>query len=134
MEALQVVQGKPAIRSVNMATSATKSISKASSTARKQLEVLEDDVHEGLDLQLAHLNREIAKISQAVADFSLDAYDTTLDAVDDLRHQAARAGRQIGKQANAAGHTIRDNPVPTIAVLGVIALLSAMVWQSHEHR
>jgi hypothetical protein len=115
-----------------MVMSATKAVNQTHNLAKRHVDELEDDVHTALDKRIASLRHELASISEAVHNFSIDTYDGALDMVDDVRHQAARAGRQIGRQANAAGHVIKDNPVPITVVLAVIALLSAVVLQRRD--
>jgi uncharacterized protein YoxC len=113
-----------------MAASATKAATQTRSLAKKQAE-LEDDVHGALHDRIARLRHELASLTEAVQDFSLNTYDGALDVVDGVRHQAARAGRQVGRQANAAGHVVKENPVPFV-FLAVIALFSAIVLQRHD--
>jgi len=118
-----------------MANSATKTIKQAQDVAKAEVEELDEEFHNAFDERLAALRGEIASLAETVHDFTLDAYDGALDVVDDVRHQAARAGRQIGKSVNATGHVIKENPVPTIAVLGTIALLAALAFQRNDsHR
>jgi hypothetical protein len=115
-----------------MVTSATKAASQARNVAKGHVEALDDDVHAAFDKRIASLRHELASISEALHDFSIGTYDGALEVVEGARHQAARAGRQIGRRANAAGHVIKENPVPTIVVLAVIALLSAIVIQRRD--
>lgn len=116
-----------------MANATSNTINRTRAIAKREVEVLSDDLHSAFDKRLADLRHEIASLTESMQDFGLDAYDGALDVLDDVRHQAGRATRQVGRQANAAGAAIRENPVPTIAILGVIALLTAMVVNRHEH-
>lgn len=116
-----------------MANQATKTIKQAQDVATKEIEELDEDFHNAFDERLAALRSEIATIAETVHDFTLDTYDGALDLVEDARHQAARAGRQIGRSASAAGHVVKENPVPTIALLGTIALLAALAFQRSDY-
>jgi hypothetical protein len=113
-------------------SSTTKAVSPTRDLAKRHVDELEEDVHTALDKRIARLRHELASITEAVHSFSIDTYDGALDMVDDARHQAARAGRHIGRQANAAGHVIKDNPVPITVVLAAIALLTAVVLQRRD--
>ena len=107
-----------------MATAARRTI--------KRLEGTSEDISENIGAQIATLRREIASISAAVEDYSghsvSDIRHGAVELVDQVRHQGAVAARQIGKQANVAGHVVRENPVPVIVALGTIALISALIF------
>lgn len=91
----------------------------------------EDITHALLD-QIADLRRELAEISDAVNGYGNHAFsDVQHNAValaKEVRQQGAVALRQVNKQAHVAGKAVQDNPVPVIAVLGTIALLSALLF------
>lgn len=107
-----------------MATNAKRTI--------KRIEDAGEDVAENLGAQLAALRREIATISSAVEEYGgpavHDMRHNAVELVDQVRHQGAAAARQIGKQANVAGHAVRENPIPVIVALGAIALISAVIF------
>lgn len=91
----------------------------------------EDMTHALLD-QIADLRRELAEISDAVNGYGSHAFgDVQHNAValaQEVRHQGGLALRQANKQAHVAGKAVQDNPLPVIAVLGTIALLSALLF------
>lgn len=91
-----------------------------------------EDITEALLDQIAVLRKELAEISDAVNDYSGNAlHDVQHNAValaKEVRHQGAIALRQANKQAHVATKAVQENPVPVIAVLGGIALLSALLF------
>lgn len=107
-----------------MATSARRTI--------KRIENGSEEVAENIGAQIAAMRKEIASIAAAVEDYSGvsvgDMRHNAVELVDQVRHQGAVAAKQIGKQANAAGQVVRENPVPVIVVLGTIALISALIF------
>ncbi|HEY8576898.1 MAG TPA: hypothetical protein VIL88_11230 [Devosia sp.] len=90
-----------------------------------------EDAVDALMDQLAALRKEIAEISEAVNDYSGhtlgDVQHTARALAKEVRQQGAVALRQANRQAHLAGKAIQENPVPVIAILGGIALLSALL-------
>lgn len=91
-----------------------------------------EDITEALLDQIAVLRKEIAEITDAVNDYSGNALsDVQHNAValaKEVRHQGSIALRQANKQAHVASKAVQENPIPVIAVLGTIALLSALLF------
>ena len=63
------------------------------------------------------------------------------EAADDARHLASGAGRTGRAMARRAGHqvasaaeSVRDNPIPTVIGLGLIALVTGLLVSRHESR
>lgn len=91
-----------------------------------------EDITEALMDQIAVLRKELAEITDAVNDYSGNAFhDVQQNAVaiaKEVRHQGTIALRQANKQAQVASKAVQENPIPVIAVLGTIALLSALLF------
>jgi hypothetical protein len=103
--------------------------------AKRTLKTIEhagEDVSDALFEQIEGLRKEIADISSAVSKYSGHALDDVQHGAaalaKDVRHQGAVVARQVSRQASAAGKAVQDNPVPVIVALGVVALLSALIF------
>jgi 2-keto-4-pentenoate hydratase len=107
----------------------------ASATKRtvKALEQVGENAPDALFEQLASLRKEVAAISDAVSNYSGHALgDMQRNAVAlarDVRQQGAVVGREVNRQAHAAGKVVQENPVPALVVLGTIALLSTLLFR-----
>ena len=91
-----------------------------------------EDITDALLDQIASLRKELAEITSQVNDYGGHALsDVQYNAValaKEVRHQGSIALREANKQAHVAGKAVQENPIPVIAVLGTIALLSALLF------
>ncbi|MHA6692605.1 hypothetical protein [Devosia sp. A449] len=106
--------------------------------AKRTLKTVEDaseNMSDALHDQVANLRKEIAAISSAVSEYSGGALDdvqhNAVAIAKEVRHQGAVVAKQVGRQANAAGKAVQENPVPALVALGVIALLSTLIFTRH---
>ena len=108
-----------------MATSAKRAL--------KSVEAASDSVTDALTDQIAALRRDIASISEAVAEYGgqslSDLQHNAVALAKEVRQGSALVARQVNRQAGVAGKAIQENPVPTLVVLGTIALLSALIFR-----
>lgn len=92
-----------------------------------------EDVVDTLTASLNALRSEIASISEAVNDYSghrfNDLQHGATALVKEVQHQLPVVARQVSRQATAATRAVRNDPLPTIVVLGTIALVSALVFR-----
>ncbi|WEK06078.1 MAG: hypothetical protein P0Y65_07440 [Candidatus Devosia phytovorans] len=108
----------------------------ASTIGKRTLRALEKD---GSDLQDALLDRisdlrsELADLSKAVNNYGGNTFDdiqhNALAIAKEVRHQGSVALREANKQAHVATKAVQENPIPALAVLGTIALLSALLFR-----
>lgn len=103
-------------------------------TAKRTLKAARKDgaeITETLLDQIAILRKEIAEISDAVNDYSghtiHDVQRSAAALAQEVRQHGAVALREANKHAHIATRVVRDNPVPAIAIVGTIALLSALL-------
>ncbi|HEY4200142.1 MAG TPA: hypothetical protein VGM83_06240 [Devosiaceae bacterium] len=101
-----------------MATAITRAVKRAEGPA--------EDAAERLSEQLAALREEVASISEAVSSYSGDHF---ANARRDVTRIAGQVQRTSAAAAREAGHVVRENPAPTIAVLATIALLAALIFK-----
>lgn len=106
------------------------------SSIRRAIRPIENS---GADIaeQVLALREEISSLADAVARYSghsaNDLGHNALELASQVSHQGAVAARNIGRQANAAGRVVRDNPVPALVALGTVALIAALVFTRDEH-
>jgi len=110
----------------------------ASSRALRKIESANEDIADSVSAQLKQLRRDLDSITEAIGDYSSrhlakDASRLGHQAVDIVRHQGAVTAKQISHQADVAGRAVRENPIPVIAVLGALALASALIFTRDEH-
>lgn len=108
----------------------------ATTIGKRTLRALEKD---GADLQdalldrIADLRSELADLSKAVNNYSGSSFDdlqhSAAAIAKEVRQQGAIALRQANRQAQVATKAVQENPVPALAVLGTIALLSALLFR-----
>lgn len=98
----------------------------------KSIEQAGEGVSDALIDQIESLRKEVAAMSTAVSKYSGHALDDVQHGVaalaKDMRHQGTAVARQVTRQASAAGKAVQENPVPVIVALGVVALLSALIF------
>lgn len=91
-----------------------------------------EDITQALVDQISVLRKEIAEISDAVNGYGghalSDVQHNAVALAKEVRHQGSVALRQANRQAHVAGKAVQENPIPVIAVLGTIALLSALLF------
>lgn len=107
----------------------------ASETARRAGELVDDvsDAEAGLEHRLNELREELGSLALRLEDYAADRIGDARDIVVEAGHQGARAARNVGRQANAVGQAVREDPLPTVVALGVIALLTAMFLSRRDH-
>ncbi|MDB5562708.1 MAG: hypothetical protein JWN11_2126 [Hyphomicrobiales bacterium] len=92
-------------------------------------EDLRKEVERSFGPQLNELRKEIAALTDAVTDLGHYRFDELrhgmTDVVSSAVHEGERAMRQLRRQARDVGSTVRDNPVPAVAILAGAALLLA---------
>ena len=91
-----------------------------------------EDIADALLDQIAVLRKELAEITSQVNDYGgyalSDVQQNAVALAREVRHQGSIALREANKQAHVAGKAVQENPIPVIAVLGTIALLSALLF------
>lgn len=115
----------------NAAKSAIKSAStevsaRAAKTADRVSEVA-TEVEDDLEGRFAELREQVLVIRDQLEDFAAERMEDVKDVAAETLHQGGRAVRAAGRQANAVGVAVRNDPLPAIVGLGVIALLTALV-------
>jgi len=115
----------------NAAKSAIKSAStevsaRASKTADRVSEAV-SEIDDDLEGRFAELREQVAAIRDQLEEFAAERLEDVKDVAAETLHQGGRAVRAAGRQASAVGVAVRNDPLPAIVGLGVIALLTALV-------
>lgn len=101
--------------------------------ALKAVEHGSEDVMETLSASIATLRSEIASIADAVNDYSGHRFSDLQHGASafarEVQHQLPVVAKSVSRQASAATRAVRNDPLPTIVVLGTIALVSALVFR-----
>lgn len=101
------------------------------SRAARHFEPSADDVLHDLSREISALRKQVAALADRVehsGSRSLVHLDEAAHHWSDIaRHRGSDALREFGHQADRAGHEIRRNPLPVLAVLGTIVLVGWLV-------
>lgn len=105
-------------------------------TAKRALAALADtgdEVAEQLADRVSSLRADIAAIAEAVNEFGSHRFHDMQRGATALAreagHQLPVVARQVGRQATIAGRAVGRDPLPTIVVVGTIALLASLVFR-----
>ncbi|HEV7719397.1 MAG TPA: hypothetical protein VGO70_10540 [Arsenicitalea sp.] len=105
---------------------------------QESAEDLRDEMERNFAPQIAELRKEIAILSDAISGISQHRLDDLrhgmTDVVGTAVHEGERAMRQFRRQAKDVGTTVRDNPLPAVAILAGAALLLAYLAQRDSWR
>jgi len=106
-------------------------------TLRRRVTKARDHIEHDLRDEIADLRAEIASVSRAVSDLGYsrlgDIRHGAVDSLDDALHVVSRQGKQVAtlaaREARMLRTAVQDNPVPAVAVLAAVAVLSAFLVQ-----
>jgi ElaB/YqjD/DUF883 family membrane-anchored ribosome-binding protein len=101
--------------------------------AIKQIEDTRDDVADTLLASLTSLRKEIATLAESVNDYGgnrlSDLQHGATALAREVQQQLPAVAKQASRQAGIAARAVRNDPLPTIVMLGTIALVSALVFR-----
>ena len=109
------------------AKSASAEVSARVSKAAERVSDISDEVEDDLESRFAELREQVLVIRDQLEEFAADRMDDVKEVAAETLHQGGRAVRAAGRQANAVGTAVRNDPLPVIVGLGVIALLTALL-------
>jgi hypothetical protein len=89
-----------------------------------------------LDLEehVAGLSEQLADLAHRVERYAADSAAGTRDLVAGAGYAGARAGRIAGRQLASTARAVRDDPLPTMAAFGVLALIAMVVFSRRDAR
>lgn len=124
-------QVKPAVRTVK---TAAKRVGAQVKVARAKVADELDDQAEELEERIASLSEEISTLAHQIERFAGHRLDDVREMAADLREAGTVAVRRAGRQTVAAARAVREDPLPTVVALGVVALLATFVMARMNQR
>jgi hypothetical protein len=85
------------------------------------------DVGDELEDRVSSLSEQLAGLTQQVEHFASERYDEARELVANVGDAGAALADRAGRQTRAAAQAVRNDPMPTVLTLGVLALLAAIV-------
>ena len=99
----------------------------AGARASEISEDVRDDLTNDMEDRVASLGTQIAELTHQVEQFAEDRWDDARELAAGVEHASTVAARRVGRSTVAAARAVRDDPLPMIVGLGVLALLAAFV-------
>ena len=98
---------------------------------------LVDDLEDGageIEDRVESLGQEIATLAHQLERFAGHRLDDVRDMASEFGSAGEVAGRRAGRQTAAAARAVRQDPLPTVVALGVLALLAAFLISRANQR
>lgn len=98
---------------------------------------LADDIDDGVDDiegRVESLSEEIAVLARQIERFAGHRLDDVRDLAAEVGSAGTVAVRRAGRQTAAAARAVREDPLPTVIALGVLALLATFVVSRANQR
>jgi len=112
---------------INATKEATEALAQTTSTVESEL--LE---------RIASLREQLADLARQVEAFAQDQLTEARDLAAEVGNAGADVARRAGRRTASAARAVRDDPIPVVVALGVLALLTAFFvarrQEQHEFR
>jgi hypothetical protein len=112
---------------------------RGSAAAARQAEAIaeavpevEEEIEDELGEQLSSLRGQIADIAREIEGLAAEAVLEARDLARGASYMGAMAARRAGRTAVSAARGVREDPLPMVIGLGVLALLTAMILRERR--
>jgi phage host-nuclease inhibitor protein Gam len=85
------------------------------------------DVEDELEEQVASLSDQLARLAQQVEQFAEERYGDARELVASVGDAGAALASRARRQTRVAARAVREDPLPTVVAVGVLALLAAII-------
>ena len=119
---------------VRTAKTAAKRVGTQVKVARAKVADDLDDKTEELEERITSLGDEISVLAHQIERFAGHRLDDVREMASDLGEAGTVAVRRAGRQTVAAARAVRDDPLPTVVALGIVALLATFVMTRMDRR